>query len=72
MDRSTEKEGIIIRVNRFGLAIVEENQSRFHYVFTFDKIRGYMGQYPKEIGIFVGRKVAMSLNGDKIISVTLK
>ena len=72
MDRSAEKEGVIIRINRFGLAIVEENQSRTHYVFTFDKIRGFTGQSPKKIGIFVGRKVAMSLNGDKITSVTMK
>lgn len=74
MDRPHEiHQGVVIRINRFGLGIIEEEPSTTRYVFTFDKIRGYRGESPREIGLKVGTWVEFTLKDEgRIATVTLK
>lgn len=59
-----QHEGKVLRVNEAGLGIVEDERSRQQFVFTFDKIRGYRGESPREIGLRAGAHVRFSATAD--------
>jgi len=44
--------GQIVRLNPGGLAYIHDEQNQRYYPFTFDKIRGYRGQYHYELTDF--------------------
>jgi len=58
-------------VNKAGLCYVLEEDTKRHYVFTFDKIRGYCGQSASHLGLQVGNHVRFSAEGDRVKFVEL-
>ena len=56
------RKGIVTRVSRSGIAIMRDKASNEDFGFTFDKIKGYGGQYPEEIGLVKGIEVDYSLS----------
>ncbi len=67
-------EGRIVRVDRFGLGFVEArgtNTDTHQYAFTFDKVEGYRGQPPREIGLEEGCAVRISVRDGLIKSVKI-
>jgi excisionase family DNA binding protein len=62
--------GTIVRVNPEGLAFLEDNSGR-KYSFTFDKILGYAGESPEELGLVRGATVNFMRDGEQITEVDL-
>ena len=54
--------GFILRINDFGLCEVSANGERIP--FTLDKLQGYGGQQPKEIGLRVGVVVRLERDAE--------
>jgi hypothetical protein len=59
-----QHEGKILRINNAGLGIVEDEHSQQQFVFTFDKIRNYRGEEPRQLGLTVGAHVRFSSTSD--------
>jgi hypothetical protein len=57
-----ELEGKIVRVVNSGLAYIENKDDNASFVFTFDKIPGYRGEYPKELKQFSTRGLCNGVN----------
>ena len=77
MDREREiknpsRDGVIRRINPAGLGYLEEEQSGKYYAFTFDKIQGYRGEEPKEIGLKVGAWVEFSVRDEQVTTLVIK
>jgi hypothetical protein len=67
-----QRDGVIVRINEQGLGIVEETESHERFAFSFDKINGYRGESPKEMGLKAGALVRFdSSPEDGITSVEL-
>jgi hypothetical protein len=64
MSEPQHHEGKVLRINEYGLGIVEDQVSHQQFAFTFDKINGYRGEAPREIGLFVGVQVRFSATSD--------
>lgn len=58
----SEKTGILLRVDRFGLGFVESTGAQ--YAFTFNKIENYRGEQPREIGFYEGCPVRFTVLQD--------
>jgi hypothetical protein len=63
--------GEIVRLDRHGLAILKTKRDGRLYPFTFDKIRRYRGEFPKEIGLQRGAEVRFTTEDDKINDVEI-
>lgn len=64
MPELEQHEGKVLRINDVGLGIVEDKESHQQFAFTFDKIRDYRGEKPREIGLFVGAHVRFNTTAD--------
>lgn len=62
--------GKVTRIENFGLGFVK-SESDEDYAFTFDKIEGYRGEYPRQLGFRVGSEVTFHLNDGLIDSIQL-
>lgn len=62
---SQEKaSGVVVQVDRHGLALLKTKADGRVYPFTFDKIRLYRGESAGELGLRLGTQVQFSsLNG---------
>jgi len=67
----SENIGRVLRVDRFGLGFIES--AGIQYAFTFDKIKNYRGEQPREIGFYAGRTVQFTVaqDGHSIKSVVI-
>ncbi len=67
--------GFIIGLTRNGLGLVQLEQSKHVYIFTFDAIPGYRGESVRELdtafGIRPGTPVIFSATSDKINELRL-
>jgi hypothetical protein len=75
-DRETAGEihrglGVIIRVNRDGLAFIEDSVSGQRYVFTFDKVHGFAGESAKDTGIQLGARVVFTASANRVRCVRI-
>ena len=61
-------EGVVVHVNVSGLGVVKDSGSDTHYSFTFDKIRGYRGERPKEIGLREGKHLVFYVDADEKVT----
>jgi len=61
-------EGKILRINEAGLGIVEDQESNRQFAFTFDKISGYRGEKPREVGLVVGAHVSFKTTADSQVT----
>ena len=61
--------GVVVHVNSSGIGVLQKSSSDVHFAFTFDKICGYRGQTPTEIGLHEGQKVTFYID-DKTNAVT--
>jgi hypothetical protein len=59
---NTEYTGMIARIVDNSLAYVKDSVTNQYYSFTFGKIKGYRGEYPKEMGLKEGLKVTFTLD----------
>lgn len=59
----------VMRVDKLGVAFIEGRGRQF--AFTFDKIVGYRGEPPKDIGLVVGATVDVATSGQFVTSVRL-
>jgi hypothetical protein len=68
-----KREGKILRVTEKGLAYIStgNGKQRQDFPFTFDKIRKYRGQAPREIGLREGAKVQFSETDGRVESVEI-
>ena len=69
----TEHRGKVVYLTATGLAMVEEcvAGATATYGFTFDKIRGYRGESPREIGLAVGTEVDFKAEGEIVQEVSI-
>lgn len=72
MSKFTDHEGVVLRLTEYGLGVVEDNASREQFTFTFDKIRGYRGEEPKELGLHVGSRIWFSATVDTGVIVSVR
>jgi excisionase family DNA binding protein len=63
-------KGTIVRVNPEGLGFLEDSSGR-KYSFTFDKILGYAGERPEELGLVRGAAVNFIREGEQVTEVDL-
>lgn len=68
---TSPRHGALIRINNAGLCFIEENTSGRRYVFTFDKIVGYAGQSPGELGLRIGRQLRFLSDAEQVEEVYL-
>ena len=69
----TGKRGQVIKFSRSGIGILEDLETKEQFGFTFDKIKGYGGEYPEELGLRVGSEVSFDAGEDGVVvSVALK
>ena len=66
-----EKVGTIVQIDSFGLAAVKTEGDGRIYPFTFDKIRKYRGESPREIGLRLGAQVRFLAADGKIKDVEI-
>ena len=66
-----EKIGTIVQMDSFGLAAVKSEGDGRIYPFTFDKIRSYRGESPREIGLRLGTQVRFLAADGKIKDVEI-
>jgi hypothetical protein len=66
-----DEVGEIVRLDDHGLAILKTKRDGRAYPFTFDKIRAYKGQPPKDIGLRLGAQVKFVADNDKIKDVEI-
>lgn len=73
MSELTDHEGVVLRLTEYGLGIAEDKNSHEQFAFTFDKIRGYRGEKPKELGLHIGSPIWFSATAGTgvVISVQL-
>lgn len=64
------QHGKVVRVDRFGLGFIEGTGAQ--YAFTFDKVEGYRGQNPREVGLQVGSSVQFSVEDGLIQRVKIE
>jgi len=69
--RQDQELGVIVRLDRHGLAILETKENGRAYPFTFDKIRSYRGQSPREMGLRRGAQVKFVADDGKIKDVEI-
>lgn len=55
--KTVPHEGVVCKIDEWGLGIVEDTTSHEQFTFTFDRIKDYGGQRPGEFGLFVGSQV---------------
>ncbi len=67
-----KNQGMIVRVNKGGLAIVRDDPSGNYYPFTFDKIHGYLGETADELNLRIGQGVRYMLQDGRITEVDLQ
>lgn len=63
------RQGTVLRVDYFGLGFIESTGTQ--YSFTFDKLEGYRGEQPREIGLHEGCTVRFTVDGLSIKSVII-
>ena len=63
--------GKVTRIEDFGLGFVKSEETDEQYAFTFDKIEGYRGEYPKQLGFRIGSPVTFHLSNGLIDSIQL-
>ena len=56
--------GEISRISPLALCYFGDPVTDELFCCTFDKFKGYRGQYPEEIGMFPGRAVQFALDGE--------
>ena len=71
IDAAGTQIGEVVRLDRHGLAILKTKDEGRFYPFTFDKIRRYRGESPKEIGLRRGTEVRFVTENDKISDVEI-
>ncbi len=67
MPLTTVRRGRLIRFSRAGLGVLEDLATKEHFGFTFDKIEGYGGEYPEELGLRVGSEVSFDAREDGVV-----
>ncbi len=65
-----EHQGVVSRVTDFGLAFITDKNGD-DYCFRFNRILGYRGEYPHEIGLKAGRKVRFLAAAGRVRQVDL-
>jgi hypothetical protein len=63
------EEGVITRIEDFGLGFVESRKTGERYAFRFDKIDGYHGETLREIGLRAGSPVLIEVAGPHVTLV---
>lgn len=63
-DPESEQTGVVHSLHPFGMATVHLPEETHLYSFSFDRIEGYMGEYPDEIGLTPGVTVRFTLAPD--------
>lgn len=63
------EEGVITRIEDFGLGFVESRRTGERYAFRFDKIDGYRGETLRELGLHEGSTVLIEVEGPYVRSV---
>ena len=66
---STLEEGVITRIEDFGLGFVESRKTGERYAFRFDKIDGYHGETLRELGLKAGSPVLIEVAGPHVLLV---
>ncbi|MEA2337689.1 MAG: hypothetical protein QOE82_1696 [Thermoanaerobaculia bacterium] len=64
--RTPLEEGVITRIEDFGLGFVESRKSGERYAFRFDKIDGYHGETLRELGLRAGSAVLIEVVGPHV------
>ena len=59
-----EHSGVLVDVDVSGVGVVEDDESHVKYVFTFDKVKGYVGQSLGAAGLKAGRRVTFVADED--------
>lgn len=72
MQRHSAHKGVVSRISPLRVVFISEPSGET-YTFHFNKIRGYRGESPKELGLKPGRTVSFSLSPDhdRILEVEL-
>jgi hypothetical protein len=63
--------GKVTRIENFGLGFVRNEETNEQFAFTFDKIAGYRGEFPSQVGFRVGSPVTFHLNNGLVDSIQL-
>lgn len=58
---------VLTRVTQDGLAYFYDATAQKSFAFTFDKIKGYKGETPKELGLHPGSQVLVDLDEKKAV-----
>jgi hypothetical protein len=66
-----ERTGIIVRLDRLGLAEVKTIDDGRVYPFTFDKILSYRGESAGELGLRLGAQVKFLADEGKVSDVEI-
>ncbi len=63
------EDGVITRIEDFGLGFVESRKTGERYAFRFDKIDGYRGETLRELGLREGSEVLIEVAGPYVKAV---
>jgi hypothetical protein len=63
--------GKVTRIEDFGLGFVKHEETNEQFAFTFDKIEGYRGERPSQLGFRVGADVTFHLQDGLIDGIQL-
>lgn len=65
--KPSRHQGKIVRIEaEYGLGFVRDSSTGSVYPFRFDKILGYRGEAPSELGLFDGASVEFDLADERI------
>ena len=63
--------GKVVRIEDFGLGFVKQDETEEQFAFTFDKIEGYRGEQPGQLGFRLGSPVTFRLSNGLVEVVQL-